>query len=173
VVVLVNKRNSEETLLSVPMLYLLFLLYVVGIALGTWLVGIYDGSIGLPNVNRRLAVDFGQYVLYCSIVLLVSGRSWGVLAIPLLLWFRAFFYGVAASMVIRSQVWNWKMIAELCAPTAFHLMGLLYLASLGVMLSMRKRKRHSLCKENVKELRSGVFFSAACGVMSAITKVIF
>ncbi|MBQ3256668.1 MAG: hypothetical protein IJA67_04585, partial [Oscillospiraceae bacterium] len=63
---MVNKRNSEEALLSVPMLYLLFLLYVVGIALGTGLVGIYDGSIGLPNVNRRLAVDFGQYVLYCS-----------------------------------------------------------------------------------------------------------
>lgn len=165
---MLNKRNVERKLFSVSMLYLLFLICLVGIYLGTTVFYEYGASITLPNVRRNFAVNFGQCLVYYGSILFFSRQTWGVFAIPIILWFKSFVFGIAASAVMSSQAASWKMIAELCIPAVFHFTGLMYLASHGIMMSRWRRKNYSLRHENVKELRSGVLWAGFWGITGAL-----
>ena len=169
---MLNKRKEERKQISLPILIILFFLYLVGVLWGTALAFETNVLIDLPVEHRGIAYSLLQYILTYGLLMLLSRLKWGLLVIPLIVITRAFVHSVAVSTIAGSGAYTLKDVLVLCVPTVFYLTGVFGLSAVCVSSSLCSVRKISLRSEHIRTFRRGLMVAVVYSIIGACAELI-
>lgn len=168
-VVLYSERNRKTQLFSIPILYLLFCVYLLG---GIW------GAISANSSETLFSVTTTQlsaidvflrcFILYASIMVFSKSCA-GVFLIPAVLLVRGFTFVVS---IICFLQWSERDIAEVMIvhglSVLIQIFPMFYLATILFALSYRRIGSCSIKSEYMKEIRFGMMYAVIATVLCTV-----
>lgn len=165
---LIYEKNGRSGLFSVAALYFLFCVYVFGSAVGGVLTIECATTFSIAETRLGFFAALIRCFLYYGLIIFFGRTSFGLLAIPLVLWLRGFIFASTVASLFCLGEGRLMQAALSCGlPALVQLPALFYLASIGFVVAIKRMQRCALHVEDLREMKRAVLLAVSAAVLSA------
>ena len=165
VMLLLSERSRKTKLFSVPILYLLFVLFLFGSISACVFLHLSNVIYSVSSIRLNFFGVFVRSILIFCVLLALVRNSIGIFLIPLLMYIRGFVLGLATYSIMQvGQV----DIIEYLFTMFFQLFGFFCVSVCSFCLSIRRVKGVRVSAEELGELKRSLLYASLAAFLGSI-----